>query len=164
MGAVRPLLGPLVQHRIFVAINRTSPRATGILALDNDGTIATDFGDEGFVDLSLEEGTRLTTLAMRRDRRLVAAGSIDPNGVGVGDFLVARMHFDGALDTTFDGNGRARYPMNADGDTFDTPTAMVLSGERPVIAGTLYNNQTPSHHVGVLRLQSDALFADGFDH
>jgi uncharacterized delta-60 repeat protein len=152
-----------LQRRIFVAISRTSPRSTGILALGDDGLIATGFADDGFFDLSREEGARITTLAMRRDRRLVAAGWIDPNGAGVSDFYVARLTFDGTLDPAFDGNGVARYPMNADGDTYDTPTAMVLSGERPVIAGTLINTNTPSYHAGVLRLQSDALYADGFD-
>jgi uncharacterized delta-60 repeat protein len=161
--AVRSIAGDFLQRRLFVAISRTSPRATGILALTNDGSIATTFGNNGFVDLSLEEGSRITTLAMRSDLRLVAAGWIDPNGTGRSDFLVARMAFDGTLDATFDGNGRARYPINADGDTFDTPTAMVLSGERPVIAGTLYNNNTPSYHAGVLRLSSDLIFRHGFE-
>jgi len=162
VSAVRILTGGFVQRRIFIAINRNSPRATGVLALANEGSIATTFGNNGFVDLSLEEGSRISTLAMRSDQRLVAAGWIDPNGTAKTDFLVARMAFDGTPDTTFDGNGRARYPMNADGDTFDTPAAMVLSGERPVIAGTLYNNTTPSYHTGVLRLSSDLIFRDGF--
>lgn len=163
VGGIRTVAGGFLQRRIFVAISRTSPRATGILGLTVSGSIATTFGTDGFVDLSLEEGSRITTLAMRRDLRLVAAGWIDPNGAGRTDFLVARMAFDGTLDTTFDGNGRARYPINADGDTLDTPAAMVLSGERPVIAGKVYNNNTPSYHTGVLRLSSDLIFADGFD-
>lgn len=162
-GAVRTIAGGFLQHRLFVAISRSSPRATGILGLANNGSITTTFGDDGFVDLSLEEGSRITALAMRRDLRLVAAGWIDPNGAGRSDFLVARMAFDGTLDASFDGNGLARYPINADGDTFDTPSAMVLSGERPVIAGTLYNNTTPSYHAGVLRLSSDLVFRHGFE-
>ncbi len=162
-GAVRTIAGGFLQRRVFVAISRTSPRATGVLGVTNDGSIATTFGDDGFVDLSLEEGSRITALAMRRDLRLVAAGWIDPNGAGRSDFLVARMAFDGTPDADFDGNGRARYPINADGDTFDTPSAMVLSGERPVIAGTLYNNTTPSYHAGVLRLSSDLVFRHGFE-
>ena len=73
------------------------------------------------------------------------------------------MAFDGTLDASFDGNGRARYPINANGDTVDTTAAMVLSGERPVIAGKLYNNITPSWHTGVLRLSSDLIFRHGFE-
>ena len=162
-SAIRAISGGFVQRRVFVAISRSSPRATGILALSASGSISTTFGDAGFVDLSLEEGSQITALAMRSDLRLVAAGWIDPNGVGRSDFLVARMAFDGTPDASFDVNGRARYPINADGDTFDTPTAMVLSGERPVIAGTLFNNNTPSHHAGVLRLSSDLIFRHGFE-
>jgi uncharacterized delta-60 repeat protein len=162
-SAVRPVAGIFVQRRIFIAISRGLPYLTGVFALANDGSIATSFADDGFLDLSREEGSHIAALAMRRDLRLVAAGWIDPNGAGTSDFFVARASFDGVLDSTFDGNGVARYPMNADGDTYDTPGAMVLSGERPVIAGKLYNNHTPSYHSGVLRLRSDALFADGFD-
>lgn len=163
VSGIRTIAGGFLQRRLFVAISRTSPRATGILGLTANGSIATTFGTGGFVDLSLEEGSRITALAMRRDQRLVAAGWIDPNGTGRSDFLVARMAFDGTLDTTFDGNGLARYPINADGDTSDTPTAMVLSGERPVIAGRLYNNNTPSYHSGVLRLTSDLIFRHGLE-
>ena len=163
VSSIRLVAGTFVQRRIFVAISRSTPRATGVFALANDGSTASTFGSAGFVDLSLEEGSRITALAMRRDQRLVAAGWIDPNGAGRSDFLVARMAFDGTPDSSFDGNGRARYPINADGDTFDTPTAMVLSGERPVIVGKVYNNNTPSYHSGVLRLSSDLVFRHGFE-
>ena len=163
VAAVRTIAGGFLQRRVFVAIQRSPVSATGILGLTAAGDIATTFGDDGFVDLSLEEGSRITALAMRRDLRLVAAGTIDPNGTARTDFLVARMAFDGTLDASFDGNGLARYPINADGDTFDTPAAMVLSGERPVIAGKLYNNNTPSYHTGVLRLSSDLIFRHGFE-
>jgi uncharacterized delta-60 repeat protein len=163
VAAVRTIAGGFLQRRVFVAIQRSPVSATGILGLTAAGDIATTFGDDGFVDLSLEEGSRITALAMRRDLRLVAAGTIDPNGTARTDFLVARMAFDGTLDASFDGNGLARYPINADGDTVDTPAAMVLSGERPVIAGKLYNNNTPSYHTGVLRLSSDLIFRHGFE-
>lgn len=163
VGGVRTITGGFIQRRLFLAISRTSPRATGVFALANDGSIATTFGNAGFVDLSLEEGSGITTLAMRHDLRLVAAGWIDPNGTGRSDFLVARMAFDGTPDTSFDGNGRARYPINVDGNTYDTPSAMVLSGERPVIAGDVYNNLTPSYHTAVLRLSSDLIFRQGFE-
>ena len=76
------------------------------------------------------------------------------------------MHFTGALDDSFDGNGVNRYTFSAGSADVQVATAMTLSGERPVIAGLL----TPpgpfpdAYTLGVLRLQSDAIFRDGLDY
>lgn len=148
-------------------ITNTSSVVPGavLLRTRRDGTADTNFGDGGVVVLQYEEGTHITALAIRRDRRITAAGWIDPNGADTRDFFAARTHFTGALDSSFDGNGVNRYTFDFLPDSVDLPVAMVLSGERPVIAGTLTDltaNPQP-FAVGVLRLQSDSLFEDGFD-
>jgi uncharacterized delta-60 repeat protein len=164
VSAKRIVAGGFVQRRIFVAISANSPNRTAIAALTDDGSPATSFGDDGYVDLTREEGSRITALAMRRDRRLVAAGFIDPNGSGTGtDLFVARMDFGGALDPTFSGNGVERYPLDPDGLTHDSVAALLLSAQRPVLVGTAYDNSTPRWYGAALRLQSDAIFADGFE-
>ena len=151
-------------RRLFLAITAFSPNRTSVVAINDNGTIATSFGDDGFVDLSREEGSRITALAMRGDDRLVAAGFIDPNGSGTGtDVYVARMDYGGELDPTFDGNGVARYPLEPVGTTYDSVATMLLSGQRPVIIGAAYNNNLPRSYSAVLRLKSDAIFTDGFN-
>lgn len=164
VSAKRIIAGGFVQRRIFLAISANSPNRTAVAALADDGSPATSFGDDGYVDLAREEGSRITALAMRRDWRLVAAGFIDPNGSGTGtDLFVARMDFGGALDPTFSGNGVERYPLDPEGLTYDSAAALLLSGERPVIVGTAYDNSTPRWYGTALRLRSDAIFADGLE-
>lgn len=162
-SAVRYPAG-FTQRRVFVAIGTNAYGETAIVALASIGSLATTFGDNGMVDLTLEEGSRISALAMRGDQRLVAAGSIDPTGIGVEDFLVARMSFDGVLDPSFDGNGVERYAVDPDGLTYDSPIALLLSAERPIVAGRIFNNNLPSRHVGVLRLQSDHLFTGNMEY
>lgn len=136
-----------------------------LLRTRRDGSQDTNFGSGGMVLLQLEQGINISALAIRRDRRITAAGWIDPNGSDTRDFFAARTHFNGVLDSTFDGNGVNRYPFGFATNGLDVPAAMVLSGERPVIAGLLTNSAfNPSESAsGVLRLQSDLIFEDGFE-
>jgi uncharacterized delta-60 repeat protein len=159
--AVGRTAGDFFVRRIFVATNRSGNG--GVLGLTDSGTPSASFGTSGFLDLSLEEGTSITALAVDAQRRLLAAGTIDPNGGSGTDFLAARTNFSGDLDDTFDGNGVARYAFEAGGISFDTPRAIAFSARRPVLAGTLLNTGASTYHIGVLRLQEDLLFADGFD-
>ena len=161
LGARREAGGGFSFPRIFVAINQGN--RAGVLALHNDGAIDAAFADAGHLDLFREEGTHVNALALRRDQRLVAAGSINPTGAESGDFFAARVHFDGSLDNDFDGNGVNRYSFTEVAPTIDAVNAMVLSAERPVLVGTLHDFGTPVHHTGVLRLQSDMIFNHGFD-
>lgn len=109
----RTVIGGFGLRSLFLAITASSPNRTGIVAINDNGSLATTFGDNGFVDLTREEGSSITALAMRGDQRLVAAGFIDPNGSGTGtDLFVTRMDFDGHLDTNFDHDGVARYPID----------------------------------------------------
>ena len=153
-----------MQRRLFLAISANSPNRSAIAAITDGGELATTFGDDGFVDLTREEGSRITALAMRGDRRLVAAGFIDPNGSGTGtDLYVARMDFAGTLDPAFSGNGVERYPIDPNGTSYDSVAALLLSAQRPVIVATAFDNTTPRTYNAVLRLRSDAIFADGVE-
>lgn len=148
-------------------INATSGVTPGTLVLRvrRDGSLDTNFGDSGLVALQYEDGSAITALAVRQDRRIVAAGWIDPTGADTRNFFAARMHFNGALDSTFDGNGVNRYTFSAGSADVQVATAMTLSGERPVIAGllTLAGPFPDAYTLGVLRLQSDAIFEDGLE-
>jgi uncharacterized delta-60 repeat protein len=164
VSAKRIVAGGQVQRRLFLAISANSPNRTAVAAITDGGALATTFGDDGFVDLTREEGSRITALAMRDDRRLVAAGFIDPNGTGTGtDLFVARMDFAGTLDSTFSGNGVERYPLDPAGTTYDSVATLLLSAQRPVIVGAAFDNTTPRTYSAVMRLQSDAIFADGVE-
>ncbi len=129
---------------------------TALIRLTPNGNYDTSYGIAGFRDLTLEDGSRINALAMRSDRRLVAAGWIEY--AGNTDFFVARTLADGSLDNSFDGNGVARYQLST---ANDAAHAIVLSASKPVIAGR--TNVTGGSGISVLRLQSDLIFADGMD-
>ena len=154
---------------IILAANITNTQSvvpgTLLLRTRRDGTSDPNFGDSGLVLLQYEEGTNISALAIRRDRRITAAGWIDPNGADTRDFFAARTFFNGVLDDTFDGNGINRYVFDYADGTIDEPVAMVLSGERPVIAGPLALPDAfpDAFATGVLRLQSDLIFEDDFN-
>lgn len=155
---------------IIVATNVTNtvsviPGAL-IVRVKRNGVVDTNFGGTGLVVMQYDEGTNITALAVRRDRRIVAAGWIDPVGGDTRDFFAARMYFYGNLDTNFDDNGVNRYAMPFAANSVDVPFAMTLSAERPVIAGRLFDSTASAfgaHASGVLRLQSDAIFENNFD-
>ena len=145
-------------------ITNTSGVTPGSLLMRfrRDG-VQDNFGSGNFVIFQQEEGTNITQLAIRRDRRITAAGWIDPIGADTRDFYAARVFATGALDTSFDGNGSNRYTFNFASNSIDIPKAMVLSGERPVLAGTLDNEPAETFAIGVLRLQSDLIFRSGLE-
>jgi uncharacterized delta-60 repeat protein len=153
---------------LLVAINITNMQSvvpgSGLLRVRSTGVLDTVFGGTGFVDLGREEGTAIHALAIRGDRRVTAAGWIDPNGPGDYDFFIARTLHDGTLDASFDGNGVQRVPFDISTNSYDRAWAMTLSGERPVIAGTVFEviGDQP-YSTAVLRLKSDLIFADGLD-
>ncbi|GMV28963.1 MAG: hypothetical protein AMXMBFR59_10880 [Rhodanobacteraceae bacterium] len=163
----RTIAGGFIQRRIVVAINldadSTQTPASVLMALDSAGNWSTTFGTNGIADLTRDEGTKVVALAARPDETFTAAGWIDRVGAAQYDFFIARVRFDGALDTTFDGNGVRSVPFDLTTNSHDRPSAMTLSAQRPVIVGTVFNLFGPEpYHTAVLRMQSDLIFASAF--
>lgn len=163
-GAFALAIDPLTQGPVF-AVNTINPGAatpaTMMLRLTGTGALNTAFGVDGIVDLTREEGTHIDTLIIRADRRIMAAGWIDPTGTSQRDFFLARVISTGDLDNSFDGNGVMRVAFDIITNSLDDATAMTLSNERVVVTGTIVANTIYS--TGVLRLQSQFLFGNGFD-
>lgn len=146
-------------HAMVLALGNftpATPEAAGLVRLFADGTRDTLYAVNGLRNLTLEDGSRIHALAMRSDRRVVAAGWIRHTG-GNQDFLLARVMPDGALDNSFDGNGLLRLPV---AETHDGAEAMTLAAGKPVLAGFMYTSQ---RDIAVLRMQSDLLFSDGME-
>jgi uncharacterized delta-60 repeat protein len=151
-----------------IAVNLIDPGAATpaamLMRLNSSGVINSAFGNNGLVDLTRDEGSHVDALSIRADRRIMAAGWIDPNGVGQRDFYLARVLANGDLDNSFDGNGVKRVPFDIVVNASDQANAMTLSNERAVVAGSI--NATlaqPAYATGVLRLQSSLLFDNGFE-
>lgn len=135
-----------------------SPNRGALVRLGANGVRDMTYAGTGLRNLTREEGTRLLALERRSDGRVIAAGWIDPNGTNGQDFFFARVMRDGALDTSFDANGVVRVQVTAPGQ--DGVEAMMLVAGKPVAAGYAY---TPGRNIGVVRMQSDLVFADGLE-
>lgn len=157
-----------VDDEAVVALGTLPPQdvvpAVVIARFGEDGAWQSDFGGSGDVaNLSLEEGTGIDALRVRDDGRIMAAGWIDPNGAGSKDVFLARLLANGARDNGFDGNGVQRIPFDLTDNAHDGATAMALDRGQAIIAGTISHVVPVRYSWGVLRLQSDFLFASSFE-
>ncbi len=129
----------------------------GIVRVLANGTLDTGFGIDGLRRIDPENGARINALAVRSDGRVVAAGFINHTG-GSRDVFAARLHADGDLDTSFDGNGVVRYELDP---LSDGATALGFSAGKPLLAG--YAQRNDDWDAFALRLQSDLIFTDGLE-
>lgn len=134
-----------------------------VVRLDTAGEIDSTFGDDGFAEMTLEEGSWMGALAVQSDRKIVLAGHIDHTGSQKGGFLLARLLPDGARDASFDGNGVVRYEFDRDVDARDGASALALAGGRLVAAGYAGIGASNDRAFAVLRTESALVFTDGFE-
>ncbi|MDQ1347451.1 MAG: hypothetical protein QG573_822 [Acidobacteriota bacterium] len=154
-----PATGGVVLAHSAATVNG---RPTGLARVTGAGLYDPDFGDAGFVDLSIyDEGTYLYDVKLQSDGKIVAVGRIDGNGAQLGGFFLARTLADGTLDTTFDGNGVKRVEFDRTTNAFDEGYVAAFSGGRLVAAGRS-TAILPEDHFALLRTTSDLIFMDGF--
>ncbi len=150
-----------------LALNITNMPAampsTLLLRVRSTGVLDTAFGDGGAVGLSWAEGNAVHALAIGADRRINAAGWVDPDGAAQFYFFAARVLHDGTPDASFDGNGVRQLGMPIDTNTHARASALALSAGRPVLAGSLFDVVGAQFATGVARLQADRIFASDFE-
>ena len=134
-----------------------------VVRLEPDGDLDPTFGNAGFVDLTLEEGSLMRSISLQSDRKIVLAGDIDHTGTQERGFFLARLLSDGAFDPSFDGNGVVRYEFDVLVDGADGASALALSGGRLVAAGFTTIGPPDDRAFAVLRTQSALVFTDGFE-
>lgn len=152
---------------VVLALNTTNMPmvvpATFLVRVRSTGVPDTVFGDGGLVALEWAEGNAVHALAIDAERRINAAGWVDPDGAAQAYFFAARVLHGGSLDASFDGNGVRQLAMPIDTNTHARASAIGLSGGRPVLAGSLFDVVGARHATGVARLQSDRIFASGLE-
>lgn len=104
----------------------------GLARYNVNGSIDTGFSTSGVARTNFGTGLdAVTSLAIQSDGRLVAGG-YSTQGAG-SDFAVARYNANGALDSTFDGDGTAVTNVGASNDV--ATSVAVMSDGRIVLAG-----------------------------
>jgi uncharacterized delta-60 repeat protein len=89
--------------KIVVAGNGDPDNEMVIARLRPNGGIDNSFGTDGEVAIDFGGASRANAVAIQDDGKIVLVGSTDANG---GDFAIARLKTTGALDTSFNGNGK----------------------------------------------------------
>lgn len=93
-----------------------SGATTAVFRLNADGSMDNSFNGNGRQVFSMGGATLLGNLRLQADGKIVAAGRT-PGPLGKSDWALARILPGGALDPSFNGNGRLTLPVSV-GDAF----------------------------------------------
>ena len=125
-------------------------------AAENDG-LTTDFGGFGGGGIIVDAPLTINAMALQDDGKLVVAGTV--HGSGGGDVAVLRFLPKGALDSSFDGDGKVVADFNG-GDY--SAAAVALDGNKRIVGGGSARVGTQSNFA-VLRLTSNGTLDATFD-
>ena len=108
-----------------------------VVRLDPNGTLDGSFGSGGVVYLSPGGNERANAIALQSDGKIVIAGHCQ---IGTGrQFMVARYHPNGTLDTSFDGDGIAATDIRTSDDLANAiaiqPDGKIVVGGSSDVAG-----------------------------
>lgn len=124
------------------------------------GVLDASFGSNGLVVTAVtdaQQRAEATSIAVQPDGKLVVAGTV--HGSGGGDVAVLRFLPKGALDSSFDGDGKVVADFNG-GD--DSAAAVALDGNKRIVVGGSARVGTQSNFA-VLRLTSNGTLDATFD-
>jgi len=134
----------------------------GLTRINPDGSLDTSFGSDGTVTTDFGGGSdSVSALAIQADGKIVAVGTQGSRGVR---FAIARYGTDGALDTTFSGNGKATTdfsPRRLDGAT---DVALQADGKILVagVAGVSPDGPGPGGKFALVRYNPDGTLDTDF--
>lgn len=131
--------------------------------LSANGALDADFGSGGRLtvafDLGDNLGDRATGMAVQSDGRILMAG-IARRAALSSDFAFVRLSANGLPDSSFGAGGKRVHNFEGTG-RWDHAFGMVLSAGRVLAAGRVRGSGANGGGMGVARLQSDLIFADG---
>jgi uncharacterized delta-60 repeat protein len=114
--------------------------------LQSDGALDTSYGVNGWARINTATGPgnfdQARAGALAADGKLLIGGECDSGGVTGNDMCVARLNVDGSPDTTFDGDGWARFATALAGGTDFVNAIDVDNAGRIIAAGVCRNGAT----------------------
>lgn len=157
-----------VSGKLYVALsNGNLADGTAVAAIARllpDGEIDESYRFAGLVPLTREEGAWILDLALQSDGKLVGVGMLNPDGTQEAGFFLVRLHPNGTYDTSFDGDGWARYEFDLTSNGKDIASAVAISGGKAVVVGVAENaGSNQGGAIAILRAQSALIFSDGFE-
>lgn len=126
-----------------------------------DGTPDLTFGGDGTVELVYQERILIESLAVQSDGKIVAGGYRFDQGTLDREWMLYRLTPAGALDNSFDGNGRRLVDFGQPSGQGEGLHTLTLSGGRTVAVGHIEVGGV--NRFGIARITSDLIFRDGFE-
>ncbi|QEL20259.1 FG-GAP-like repeat-containing protein [Limnoglobus roseus] len=132
----------------------------GVVRLTTAGALDKTFGTGGRQTIAFDLGganaDSASGVVIDSGDRVIVAGSVQISNFGDFDFGVARLTAAGALDQTFDGDGRASVEFDLGGSNADTAAAVALgNGEKIVVVGSVVVGTAGDVDIGVARFNTD---------
>ena len=121
-----------------------------------DGSLDTTFSGDGLQSTEFGHlGSGAYALAQQPDGKLIAAGTSNPSYLPDGDdvFALARYLPDGALDTSFSGDGR--QTTDFEGTWGDTARAVIVHPDAKITAVGIRGERGAFHDVAIARYNPD---------
>ena len=134
----------LIDQEERIVVGCTESDEFTLIRFTSSGELDTTFGGGGIVMTSFDGvgSSRILSIALDTEDRLVAIGSVGP--ASSNNLAVARYLENGALDTSYSGDGRATAPLGKEVILTD---AALDSHNRIVAAGDFFEEGQPFHYV-----------------
>ena len=171
-GFVDVLAQPDGRLLVSATVGNTASDDFGVLRLHPNGTLDTNFGDQGQAIIPFDLGGDLddvpTTILRQPNGRIVLCGAAagDP-ALGGGDFAFARLLASGAPDTTFSGDGKATvaFDLGTVGNRDDEALRCILQPDGKIVAigDATIDAAGPTRRMAVTRLNPDGSRDTGFN-
>jgi uncharacterized delta-60 repeat protein len=152
--------GKIVVAGVTVNPN-TGIKDIALVRYNSNGSLDNSFDKDGKLTTNFNGGDNFaTSLAIQTDGKIVVAGQAY-NDTGNLDFALVRYNSNGSLDNSFDGDGKQITAFNV-GNDFATSLAIQSNG-KIVVAGYVYNPNTPSYDFALVRYNSNGSLDNSFD-
>ena len=139
--------------------NGTGGRDFALVRYNTNGSLDNTFSGDGRATLDFSSTDEVYDLALQSNGRIVAAGYTV--GFGSGAFAVARFLPTGAVDPSFDGDGKQTVDFAT---STDVATTVAIQGDGKIVLGGYFTNPLASFNrdFAVARLNGTGSFDNSF--
>ena len=145
----------------IVVVGNWSGSAFSVARFNSDGSLDNSFGTNGVIQNNITGNTGISyAVAFQTDGKILVGGLITNSPSNTGDFIVFRYLTNGAIDTTFNGNGYSRVDFN---NLRDAAQSLAVQPDGKIVAAGLATiSNTNGNVFGVARFNSDGSLDSSF--
>lgn len=138
-----------------------------VTRINFDGTPDTSFGNGGKTTIGFQAGgtleDRATGIAVTPDGKIVVSGWATKSNSGNTDFAIVRLDASGAIDPSFNGNGKKLVAFDLGGTKTDKASSLTVQSDgRIVVAGSAQVSRKGDYDFAIVRLNTNGSFDKSF--